>query len=584
MAKESRQKAKKLKKTSPSRAKEEQLKIAAVPEDALVRKYQGLVLIALLVLSLALAWFHHFIQDDAFISFIYSRSLVEGNGLTWFGNYVEGYTNFLWVLWIALGMELKIDPIVWSYLGGFLSYAAVIYCAWKLSFLIFNNYLPAILTIILLALNYTFSAYATGGLETMLQTALICAPAYFLYKIMIKNEPQISFCIYLSLLFAAATMTRMDTALPCAMIGLFALYEIYRRRLSGRFYLALCAPFIIIVGGWLAWKLNYYGHILPNSYYAKIGLRVSFNKNGLVFLYRFFSWYGLWPFFGLGIIILFFKKEKSVPGRRLIPLLVVVAVWCLYIIIIGGDFMEFRFMVPITPFLFILLAYIIYYLIGKLLIKSWLAASLIAIAILSAASIYHSLNFKYITKDKSLDSIPALSSFYGKYGPFGWGRIGNRLKEDLAGTDAILAMDAVGAIPFYSGLKTIDMWGLNDPYIARYGQIAPKLYLRPGHRRRATLDYLKQQKVNLIIGGPTITSVKIRNAALASKLISWVRNKVIPFESAHVGEATFVAMPIQDGKFLLMWYLTRTDRIDRAISEKGWQITTVNVPDVVLLK
>jgi len=31
------------------------------------------------------------------------QGLVEGNGLTWFGNRVEGYTNFLWVTWIALG-------------------------------------------------------------------------------------------------------------------------------------------------------------------------------------------------------------------------------------------------------------------------------------------------------------------------------------------------------------------------------------------------------------------------------------------------------------------------------------------------
>jgi hypothetical protein len=45
------------------------------------------------------AWF---LCDDAFISFRYARSLVEGHGLVFnAGERVEGYTNFLWVLELA---------------------------------------------------------------------------------------------------------------------------------------------------------------------------------------------------------------------------------------------------------------------------------------------------------------------------------------------------------------------------------------------------------------------------------------------------------------------------------------------------
>lgn len=43
-----------------------------------------------------------FLTDDAFISFRYARNLVEGHGLVYdLGEYVEGYSNFLWVLELA---------------------------------------------------------------------------------------------------------------------------------------------------------------------------------------------------------------------------------------------------------------------------------------------------------------------------------------------------------------------------------------------------------------------------------------------------------------------------------------------------
>ena len=47
----------------------------------------------------SLTWF---LCDDAFISFRYARNLLEGHGLVFNpGEYVEGYSNFLWVLELA---------------------------------------------------------------------------------------------------------------------------------------------------------------------------------------------------------------------------------------------------------------------------------------------------------------------------------------------------------------------------------------------------------------------------------------------------------------------------------------------------
>ena len=43
------------------------------------------------------------LRDDAMVSMRYARNLALGHGLTWNagGEAVEGYTNFLWTLWMA---------------------------------------------------------------------------------------------------------------------------------------------------------------------------------------------------------------------------------------------------------------------------------------------------------------------------------------------------------------------------------------------------------------------------------------------------------------------------------------------------
>lgn len=64
-----------------------------------------LALLSLLPWLVLLAWLSSvawFLTDDAFISFRYTRNLLEGHGLVFNpGERVEGYTNFLWILELA---------------------------------------------------------------------------------------------------------------------------------------------------------------------------------------------------------------------------------------------------------------------------------------------------------------------------------------------------------------------------------------------------------------------------------------------------------------------------------------------------
>ncbi len=68
-----------------------------------------------LILMLAHALSFRFVIDDAFISFRYAQNLVDGHGLVFnIGERVEGYSNFLYVLWSAVGIRLGVDALLWG--------------------------------------------------------------------------------------------------------------------------------------------------------------------------------------------------------------------------------------------------------------------------------------------------------------------------------------------------------------------------------------------------------------------------------------------------------------------------------------
>jgi hypothetical protein len=536
-----------------------------------IAKHRRVVLAAIVILSILAAWSNRFVQDDAFISFNYAKSFVNGEGLTWSGTRIEGYTNFLWVLWIALGIKLNIDPILWSYVGSLGSFAATVCGTWLLAYLIFDAFLPSILSVLLLISNYSVLAYATGGLETMLQTALLCLSAYIFFKISKNKAADKKTVVLLSFLLSLAILTRIDSALPGMIIGLGTLIIFYQQRYSWKFYFALAFPLLLIVGVWMVWKIFYYGEVLPNTYYAKKDWYVALSGNGIKYIGRFLHWYRLWPFLALGGLILPLRQKWI--DRQVPLLLLLVLSWYAYVVGTGGDFMEFRFLISIAPFFFILLAYLIFYPLGQGLVRNPIVCSIVSLIIIIVSSYNHASNFQGITEDRTLDSIPLLATFYGLYPDRQWGEIGTRLGEELAETDPIVALSAVGTIPFYSGLKTVDTLGLNDSYVARHCQLHGDRLPRPGHQRVATLSYLEEREVNLIIGHPKIVS-----AGPLSNDLYTVRRWVLlrGFDIEELEETIIVAMPLDSHRSLLMWYLTRSEQLDRIIEQRGWETITLS--------
>jgi arabinofuranosyltransferase len=534
-------------------------------------RHRHLILALILCVSGLLAVKMRFVQDDAFISFSYARSLLQGTGLAWFGTHVEGYTNFLWVLWIALGMKIGIDPVHWSYVGGIGAFLTTICGLYRLAYCLFNSRFQAFITVLLLMSNYTAVSFSTGGMETMLQTALVCLSAAIMCERAFHGELTFKYSIIIAFLFCLAFLTRVDSALPLLILFVFGIIRSHNKRYSLAGYAWIAAVCVVIGSLWLIWKYSYYGELLPNTYYAKTGGGIS--TNGFLFIGRFLHAYFIWPFAALGAIMMLLRR-RELPSL-LPPFMAVLAAWCAYIVYIGGDFMEFRYFVPIAPFLMLVVTYIVWFPIGSYLVKKPLVTTLISVLILISASYAHSQRFKGITEDEALDSIDALATFYGVYPDRNWREIGDRLKSEFSGYEVTLALHAAGAIPFYSELKSIDMWGLNDIHIARHGRLVPSTYLRPGHRRHATVSYLRSQGVNFIIGHPTrIPPGFLSDRRTLPALRDWLLI-VVEFNTERISNVRLVAIPIDSESSLLTWYLTATPELDEVIRSRGWESTYI---------
>jgi hypothetical protein len=238
--------------------------------------------------------------------------------------------------------------------------------------------------------------------------------------------------------------------------------------------------------------------------------------------------------------------------------------------------MEFRFLVPVAPALFLLLAWLVWDGIAPLLPAPRTVVAAVALAVLVAASVHHASTSERGTGDSRLDTVPQLATFYGLYTHGNWSEIGDALRGELAGTDPLLALQPVGAIPYYSGFRTVDQLGLTDPEVARHGLRAPPDYPRPGHQRRAALAYLRRRGVNLVIGHPILAPMELFDARVPMSVQGdfverWLSG-TLDFETQPVPEAMLVLLPVRPGVGLVAWYMTRTPALDRRILERGWPV------------
>ena len=497
--------------------------------------------LALLAWLTSVAWF---LTDDAFISFRYVRNLLAGHGLVFNpGEYVEGYTNFLWILelaalwgffglrpeqaapWLSVAYTVGTLAALWWWLTRSPSRHDRGFLAW--------------LALGLLGSSATFAVWtAGGGLETRQFTCFIVVAVVCLAV----HRHQRWGLLAASLSLAAAALTRPEGLLLAACcFGWFAVQRvIVDRKLDWRAGIMLVAPFAVLVTAHFLFRYGYYGEWLPNTYYAK-HVRPWY-ESGFRYLWAAALETGLYLLLPLTWVALREHWRRYRDGTYALVLLCITA-HLYYLLRIGGDHFEYRPMDFYWPLLALPAAEGIAHLGAKAAAgfrrirwlpwrvgpRAW-AVALFVPVLCYASAIQGALLFAPAAPHTELEAenagwllalpgMPALVPIsndlrrqsaprYVGLRSGGHRQFANKrirewqpYEEALRGVlpeDAMMAIiGGIGIMPYYvPDLEIIDVHGLTDAMVARNPVTSPNYERTIAHDRRPPPVYLQQRGVN----------------------------------------------------------------------------------------
>lgn len=505
-----------------------------------LKKYSAeLLLFVILIGAAVLMHAYAFITDDAFISFTYARNFAEGNGLTWYPRSSEyGYTSFLFTLLTGMLMKLGVDvPAAAHILSVPAAFFGILF-TYKIARLISPVPAVALLAVAALASNPTYAAYATSGLEMALAISLVLGAYYYVFS---WAQTQSARHLRLASCFAAAALlTRLDMAL--LLLPLYGLSFKQVNTLAKASLIPVCAVLALLI-----FCTFYYGQMLPSTAYAKAtGWHV---EGGLNYLYTFLKAQYFVPVALTMLALLgiaYFTRQHA-------ALLGAVMLWGLYNLRVGGDFMEFRFILPMLPFFYLL--------VFDFLKKHWLYLA-VGGCLALAGNVVQPLYFKEDNIDEGYIESTDLLDHWVNEEAINWVQVGKKLHELFytgSADDVKIAVSGAGAIPYYSRLPSFDLHGLNTRAV--FANADPFLD-RPGHRLKARLNFVRDSRVNLLIDHPLF----IRRAVQPHSDFRYkCYESSLWFTHKSLWYIPVVFIPVNEDYYLLTHYLSPHLQIEKQL-------------------
>jgi arabinofuranosyltransferase len=411
----------------------------------------------LVVYAVLLAHAHvyrSFLSDDALISFRYARRLVQGFGLSWTGHErVEGYSDLLWVLLDAaggwLGFGYITTAVALDKIGVLMSLAAIGISSRR------DRLSPVRLLSgsLLLAATIPMAVWADGGLEHGFMTGVLAWGMLLLRRALQADRRPLPWLVGLP--FAALTLLRADGALLAALAVAGALAtELPRRGRRAPLDLAPVAlPSALAFLGQLAFRRIYYGQWQPNTAAAKLAFNADRLRLGLGYLAH--GYVALAVLVTLAVAASIWLALRR-DGRSVVLAWTLVVGWSAYQAVVGGDiFPGWRQLIFVLVPLALLVAEA-----AERLVEDRGPASAIAIVVaaLGAAALH-----LHVQRADG-ENVRAAHEVWEQDGL----SIGTSLRRAFGAQRPLHAVDAAGALPYWSDLPTLDMLGLSDAYIAHH--------------------------------------------------------------------------------------------------------------------
>lgn len=470
--------------------------------------------------------FGAFVIDDTYIYLRYAHNAARGLGLVYNAgeaNPAEGYTSFLWAIWLIVPFALKTDPVIFARASGVGFGLITLFLTWRFTLVFFqlldrafNNHaaahapksthyeLLALLAPALLALNRTYCVWAVQGLETKLFGTLLIlafwgsATHWFERSSDSPRRTQLKSAVG-GLVLAMLVLSRPEGYLFAAVLCGTELLRIATGQTTISRVIPAFVTFLSLVLSHLAFRWTLYRDVVPNTFHIK-ATQLEFDR-GLDYLGAFIEHghvdnYSLLAIIGSGALICTIKFHRSI-----LPLACVASMagYVGYLVSIGGDWFSFRFFDAILP----------------------LWAAFVSIGLYSATENLHRLG-KAIPI--ALQLVLAALVLIWTYGGIAAGppplrnmttpeseidhtrhfaRAGRWLAKNIP-TNEKIAIRPAGIIAYLFDGPVLDVLGLNDQRIAK----DPSLYCDgpPGHRRCVSATYLRDRRATYYVGYPNIAS------------------------------------------------------------------------------
>lgn len=383
--------------------------------------------------------------DDTYIYLVYVKNLLAGNGLTFNGMKVQGFTSVGWTALIALFSWL---PLSLPHLANTLSAVsglAVMVVAYIVATRMGLPRWRALAVPAMLAATWDFAFYMGDGLETLFFGATLLWTLSYAVRDQLRSR---------SLPAALATMilARPEGILIAALMIAYYAWQLRSIRAA-----AICAAWTaaILLPVIMGLRL-YYGAWLPNTYHAKAGAGLSNVHWGVTYVRNFAM--GQWLVLGLFVSAVLWRARRLI-GRDVLFLAVIVALVADTLTRGGDNMVGARALLPVLPVIYLLIAS------AYRKVPAALYAGGVAIAITfcllnyNVASVYGGTwGVSVQTQAENWRQWYAVRKDFALY-----------LRDTLP-DDAVVALTAAGVIPYYTDFTTIDMLGLNNAHIAKHGR------------------------------------------------------------------------------------------------------------------
>ena len=303
------------------------------------------------------------------ITMRYAENLALGHGLVWnLGEHIEGYTNFLWAIFLSIPHLLNIDK---NYTFAFALFTNAI--LFFISAILINNTILkttksktiTFLSVAIFAFSLPLAYWGSMGFETSLIVLCTSLAIYSLHNGIIDRKPIYFFVASISL--GVGFLTRDSYAIIIfAIISSFLTLQIINNKFSLKelFLLALFPAIFKLLH--LIFRLSYYGEILPNTYYLKAGNWDKLDQISQGSLYAIdFLFLSIGPIIALLSYAFINQKQYFIDLlKKNFAFFVIfcvsifsIALQTFYVVWVGGDvFPNNRFFVSIMPFVTILVA------------------------------------------------------------------------------------------------------------------------------------------------------------------------------------------------------------------------------------